>query len=289
MTDSTPVTRNSTRSTRSKNSIAVTLLLLFVIALCIVYMFPFYIMIMNTLKTGKEVAMNPIALPSHLYLDNYINAFKKMNLLVSFKNSFLITFSSVTIIVLFGAMAAYPVARLQNKWTNLVLIYFLLGFMVPIQTTIVPLFLVMQKLSLINSLPGMILIYSANCVFSFFMYQAFIRSVPKELEEAAFIDGYSLWGTFWKIVFPLLKPITVTIIIFETMWIWNDFMFAYLFLHSKNKTTLVLEIFKGVGEFANDWSLMLSIMVIVLIPVVVFYVFMQKHIIAGLTSGALKG
>lgn len=274
---------------RIKRSFAVSFLLLLVIGLCIVYMFPFYIMILNTIKTGKEVAANSIAPPTHLYLDNYINAFKKMNLLVSLKNSMLITVCSVTIIVLFGAMAAYPVARQHNKWTRLVLVYFLLGFMVPIQTTIVPLFLVMQKLSLINSLPGMILIYSANCVFSFFMYQGFMRSIPRELEEAALIDGCSLWRTFWKIVFPLLKPITVTIIIFETMWIWNDFMFAYLFLHSKNKTTLVLEIFKGVGEFSNDWSLMLSIMVIVLIPVIIFYIFMQKHIIAGLTSGALKG
>lgn len=272
-----------------KRTLATGLLLLFCAALCAVYLFPFYIMLMNTLKTGKEVAMNSIALPTGLYLDNYVNAVKKMNLWVSFKNSLVITASSVLIIVLLGAMAAYPVSRIKKKWTKAVLFYFLIGFMVPTQTTIVPLFLIMQQLDFVNTIHGIVFVYSAQCVFSFFLYQGFIQTVPRELEEAALIDGCSLWGTFWKIVFPLLRPITTTIVIFETMWIWNDFMFAYLFLHSKSKTTLVLEIFKGVGEFSNDWSLMLSIMVIVLIPVVVFYLFMQRHIISGLTSGALKG
>lgn len=271
-----------------RRSAKVYLLSLLLLALSCLYLFPFYILIVNTLKTVQETGFNPIALPTRLYLDNYIHAFKKMDLFVSLRNSFVITFGSIIGIVIMGSMAAYPVVRVRHMTTRLVTLYFLIGFMVPIQTALVPLYLVMERMHLVNTLQGMILIYSANCIFSFFMYQGFIKSVPLELEEAAYIDGCTPWKTFWRIVFPLLKPITTTVIIFETMWIWNDFTLAYLFLHSNSKTTLVLEIYKGVGEFSNDWSLMLTTMVIVLFPTVVFFLFLQKHIISGLTSGALK-
>ncbi|RGZ03653.1 carbohydrate ABC transporter permease [Hungatella hathewayi] len=113
--------------------------------------------------------------------------------------------------------------------------------------------------------------------------------VPKDLEEAALIDGANLWKLFWKIVFPLLKPVTTTIVIFDVMWIWNDFMLPYLFISSSDKFTLIMEVYKGVGQFANNWTVMLCTMVIVLIPITIFYVAMQKHIIAGITSGAVKG
>ncbi|TDF99692.1 carbohydrate ABC transporter permease [Paenibacillus piri] len=251
--------------------------------------FPFYFVLVNTFKPRTEFAASSLTLPDQWTLANYTEAFRKMDLSVSFTNTLLITAVSVTLIVIFGSMAAYPVARLQNGWTKSLLAYFLIGFMVPLHTTMVPLFIIIKHLQLVNQIAGVMLIYSAQCVFSFFLYQGFMRTVPKELEEAATIDGCSLWQSFWRIVFPLLKPVTVTVIIFESMWIWNDFMFAYLFLHSKKSMTLVLEIYKGVGEFTNDWPIMLSTMVIILIPSVLFYLIMQKHIISGLTSGALKG
>ncbi len=122
-----------------------------------------------------------------------------------------------------------------------------------------------------------------------FMYRGFLSGVPVDLEDAARIDGGSVWKTFWLIVFPLLKPITVTIMIFDVMWIWNDFLYPFLFLSSSKKGTLVMEVYKGVGEFTNDWARMMATMVIVLIPIVIFYIAMQKHIIAGITSGAVKG
>jgi raffinose/stachyose/melibiose transport system permease protein len=251
--------------------------------------FPFYFVLVNTMKTRAEFATSPLTLPHQLNFSNYVEAFHKMDLAVSFTNSLLITTVSVTLIVIFGSMAAYPTSRIRNKWTRLLFIYFLVGFMVPLQTTMVPLFIIIKNLALVNKIGGVMLIYSAQCIFSFFMYQGFIKTVPRELEEAGLIDGCTMWQSFWRIVFPLLKPVTVTVIIFESMWIWNDFMFAYLFLHSKKSMTLVLEIYKGVGEFGNDWPIMLSTMVIILIPSVAFYLIMQRHIISGLTSGALKG
>jgi raffinose/stachyose/melibiose transport system permease protein len=186
-------------------------------------------------------------------------------------------------------MAAYPIVRWKRKWTKGLFFYFLLGFMVPVQVSMIPLFKLISGMGLQNSALGMIVLYSSWCNFAMFMYQGFLSTVPMELEEAARIDGCSLWQMFWRIVFPLLKPVTTTIAIFDVMWIWNDFILPYLFLSSSENFTLIMEVYKGVGQFSNNWSEILCIMVIVLFPITVFYVMMQKHIIAGITSGAVKG
>ena len=178
---------------------------------------------------------------------------------------------------------------LYKKLTKFLFFYFLVGFMVPAQTTMIPLFNLMSKLGLQNSVAGMIILYSSWCNFALFMYQGFLGGVPKDLEEAARIDGANLWQLFWKIVFPLLKPVTTTIAIFDVMWIWNDFMMPYLFISSSDKFTLIMEVYKGVGQFSNNWTVMLCTMVIVLLPIAVFYIAMQRHIIEGITSGAVKG
>lgn len=168
-------------------------------------------------------------------------------------------------------------------------VFFLLGFMVPAQATMLPLFTVMKNLHLVNTYQGMILLHSNQCVFAYLMYRGFIQTVPKELEEAAKIDGCNMWQTFWHITFPLLKPITTTIVIFNVMWIWNDFMLTYLFLNSSSKATLVMQVYNGIGMFSNDWSLMMPALVIALLPMVIFYLFMQKNIVAGVAAGSVKG
>lgn len=257
--------------------------------LCFIFLIPFYYLVVNTFKTSAEATFTPMGLPSKISIDAYISAFKSMNFVHSFLNSLIITSISVVIIILFGSMAAYPIARIKNKITKGLLIYFLLGFMVPTQTTMIPLFNLMKALHLQNSILGMIVLYSSWCNFAIFMYASFLSTVPKELEEAARIDGCNVWQVFFKIVFPLMKPITITIAIFDVMWIWNDFILPYLFLSSSESFTLIMQVYKGVGQFSNNWTQMLTSMVIVLIPVTIFYVFMQKHIIAGITSGAVKG
>jgi raffinose/stachyose/melibiose transport system permease protein len=113
--------------------------------------------------------------------------------------------------------------------------------------------------------------------------------MPRDLEEAAFVDGASLLRTFWQIVFPLLRPVTATLVIFNTMWIWNDFLLSYLFLSSTDKATLTLQVYNGVGQYFTDWTIMMPVLVIALLPMVIFYLFMQRHIIGGLASGSLKG
>lgn len=260
------------------------------LCLCVIFFIPFYYLLVNTFKQPQDATMSPMSLPiKNFTLDLYKQALGSINFLSSLKNSVIITVVSVCIIIVIGSMASYAINRHQNKLTKFLFFYFLIGFMVPAQTTMIPLFNLMSKLGLQNSIVGMIVLYSSWCNFALFMYQGFLGGVPKDLEEAARIDGANLWQLFWKIVFPLLKPVTTTIAIFDVMWIWNDFMMPYLFISSSDKFTLIMEVYKGVGQFSNNWTVMLCTMVIVLLPISVFYILMQRHIIEGITSGAVKG
>ena len=258
--------------------------------LCVVFFVPFYYLLVNTFKPASDATASPMSIPiKNFTLDLYREALNTINFWSSLRNSLIITVVSVIIIIVIGSMAAYAIVRRKNILTKILFFYFLVGFMVPAQTTLIPLFNLMSFFHLQNSVLGMIVLYTSWCNFALFMYQGFIGNVPKDLEEAALIDGANVWKMYWKIAFPLLKPITTTIIIFDVMWIWNDFMMPYLFISSSDNFTLIMEVYKGVGQFANNWTVMLCTMVIVLIPIVIFYLIMQKHIIAGITAGAVKG
>lgn len=259
------------------------------VLICAVFVIPIYYLVVSTFKTQAQIIETPLGLPTSLNLDNYIKALATMHFFQNFSNSFIITSVSVVLIVVCGSMAAYAIVRRKNKLMIFLGIYFLMGFLVPVQTTMLPLFLIMKNLHLINTLTGMILLHSSNgSIFAFFLYSGFIKTLPPELEEAAFMDGAGVFRTFWKIVFPLLKPVTATIVIFNTMWIWNDFLLTYLFLSSTKKATLIMQVYNGVGQYINDWSIMMPVLVLALLPMVIFYLVLQKQIIGGLTIGAIK-
>jgi raffinose/stachyose/melibiose transport system permease protein len=257
--------------------------------ICGIFIIPIYYLVVSTFKNQKEIMDAPLALPSAFTLDNYRKALGTMDFWRNFGNSLLITVCSVVLIIIFGSMAAYAVARRKNKLTGFISWYFIIGFMVPLQTTMLPLFTIMRNLHLINTFRGMIFLHTNQVAFAYFMYRSFMNTVPKELEEAAQIDGAGLLKTFWIVVFPLLKPVTATLVIFNTMWIWNDFLLTYLFLSSTKKATLIMQVYNGVGQFSNDWSIMMPALVLALLPMVIFYLIMQKHIIGGLTVGSVKG
>lgn len=259
------------------------------ILLAVVFVIPLYYLVVSTFKSSGEIISSPLALPSGLNLENYKRALDSMDFFRNFANSLIITSVSVVVIVIVGAMAAFSICRHHTKFAKFMNVFFLIGFMVPAQTTMLPLFSVMKGLHLINTLPGMILLHSNQCVFAFMMYRGFMQTVPTELEEAARIDGCNIWQVFWRVTFPLLKPITTTIVIFNVMWIWNDFMLTYLFLNSSSKATLVMQVYNGIGTYSTDWSLMMPALVIALLPMVIFYLVMQKNIVAGVAAGSVKG
>lgn len=259
------------------------------LAVCIVFMVPIYYLFVSTFKTQREIVEAPLALPSSLNLVNYMRALETMDFFRHFFNSLLITSLSVILIVVLGSMAAYAIARRPNRFTKFLRSYFLIGFMIPLQTTMLPLFLIMKHLGLINTYQGLIFLHSNGAVFALFLYTGFIRAMPRDLEEASFVDGAGVFRTFWQIVFPLLRPVTATLVIFNTIWIWNDFLLSYLFLSSNDKSTLIMQVYNGVGLYFIDWSIMMPVLVLAVTPMIIFYIVMQRHIVAGLTAGSLRG
>ncbi len=262
---------------------------LFILPICAIFLYPFYFLIISTFKTLKEVSYSPTAFPTSLYLGNYIEVFEKSPILLAFRNTFFLTACSVLLIVIIGEMAAYPITYNENKFNNGVLVYLMLGFLVPFQAILLSLFEVMQALHLIDNLWGMLLFYANGSALTVFLAVGYMHSLPRDLNEAAIVDGASVGRIFFRIIFPLMKPITTTSIIFNTMWIWNDFIAPNIFLNSRANTTLVLEVFRAKGQFNTNWPMFMTLSVITIFPIFIFYCFMQKHIIKGLTAGAVKG
>ncbi len=262
---------------------------LFLIPIAALFLYPFYFLIISTFKTLGEVSKDPTAFPEQLYLDNYIEVFEKTPVMQAFFNTLTITVCSVLLIVVIGVMAAYPVVFNPNKLNNALLSYLMIGFLVPFQAILLSLFEVMQTLNLIDSIWGIIIFYSNGCALTVFLAVGYMRTIPKELQQAAIVDGAGVATIFFKIIFPLVKPITITSIIFNTMWIWNDFIAPNIFLNSRKNGTLVLEIFRAKGQFSTNWPVFMTASVITIFPIFIFYCFMQKYIIKGLTAGAVKG
>ena len=250
------------------------------VPVCIIFLYPFYYLVINTFKTMQEMSFNPVAFPTQPFLDNYRDIFSQGQIYRAFGNTFLITVCSVLLIVIIGEMAAYPIVFNANKLNNAFMVYLMIGFLVPFQAILLSLFEVMQALHLIDTIYGMILFYCNGSALTVFLAVGYMRTIPKELTEAAIVDGCSIGRVFFSIVFPLMKPITATSVIFNTMWIWNDFIAPNIFLNSRMKGTVVLEVFRAKGQFSVDWPIF---------PIVIFYLCMQKHIIKGLTAGAVKG
>ena len=240
----------------------------------LVFLSPMIYMVLNSFKPYSQMLKDPWGLPDTLFLDNYIKAFTQMKFFQSLYNSAVITIVSVFLIVVLGGLAAYPITRFDNRLTRFLSVYFLIGYMVPTQVLIVQIFSVMKKMHLINTKTGLILVYAAGVSFAVFMYQGFIRSMPVDMEESALIDGARPWQMFWKVVFPLLKPASATLIIFQTMWIWNDYLLPYLVLYLKKYTTIPIAVqyLKG-GYGSVDMGAMMGVLVLAIIPIIVFYLF----------------
>ena len=250
---------------------------------------PFYYVVVSTLKTQNQVATDPFGLPTTLFLDNYVKAFETVPLAQAFLNSAYVTVISVSIMLLAGSMAAFGVI-LRNSWfTRIVGVLLIVPFTVPFQSTIIPLYQLFAGLRLIDSLEGLILISSGGAMFSYFLIIGYMRSVPFEVIEAARVDGAGPFRIYWQIVLPLIRPILVTVGVIQTMGVWNDFIAPSVFLSSPEKLTIILQVYRPVGQFTTDWPMFMTITVIVMNPMVVFFVFLQKYIVSGLAAGSVKG
>ncbi|WP_159885679.1 carbohydrate ABC transporter permease [Paenibacillus puerhi] len=256
----------------------------------IVVLIPILIVVFVAIKAPSELAQGPLSMPASLEWSNFAAAWNKGAMSTSLMNSIAIAGTSVITIILLSSAAAYPLSRRKKKWATVTYLYFLAGMMIPFQMTMIPLYKLLGQLNLIGKYAGPIFIYIAlGLPFSIFLYTAFFKSIPQEIEESALIDGCGPYRTFWSILFPLLKPVTSTLLIMNTLTIWNDFFVPLLFLQSKQARTIPLSIYSFTGEFVNQWNLIFAAVIIGSLPLILLFLVLQKQFIQGMASGAVKG
>ncbi|RST92469.1 sugar ABC transporter permease [Vagococcus bubulae] len=243
----------------------------------------------NSFKTKMEVLENPMSLPKIFSLDNFVEAYNTMNYGNALINSLIITTISVVVIILFSSMLAYYLVRFDSKFNKFIFMLMVASMIIPFQSLMIPFVTIFGNLGLLNS-RGMLIYFYLGFGLSMatFMFHGFIKTIPVELEEAAIIDGANRLQVFFKVVFPILKPITATIAILDVLWVWNDFLLPSLVLVNDNVRTLPLSTFYFFGKYTSNYSVAMAALVLVLLPILIFYFIMQKKIIAGVVDGAIK-
>ncbi|MFQ3545782.1 carbohydrate ABC transporter permease [Halobacillus rhizosphaerae] len=257
------------------------------ILLGLLWISPFYLMIVNAFKTKREIFEGVLGVPAKVVFDNFVQAFNDLDFLKSLFNSVLITGMSIAIIILFSSMAGYALARNKSKLSGFIFFIFVAAMLIPFQSVMIPLVSIFGQANMLNG-AGLIFMYLGfGCSLSIFLYHGALAGISKSLDEAAIIDGASRFQTFWYIIFPLLKPISVTVGILNTIWIWNDYLLPSLVL-SENNATIPLKMFYFFGQYTKQWHLALAGLTIAIIPVIIGYFFAQKQIINGVSEGAVK-
>ena len=275
---------------KQKRTFIHVLVFVFLIAAAFFCLFPLLMALMNSFKTNRELLTNVLAFPQQWSFDNYVRTYEKMHYLRSLVNTILIAAGGVGLIVLFSAMAGWKMCRTKTRLSKALFSLFVFAMLIPFNSIMIPLFRVVLVLHLKNSLSGIALVYAGLGVsMGVFLYHGFVKSIPYELEEAARIDGCGSLQVFLLIVMPMLKPITATICITNVLWIWNDFLLPLIVISDSKKYTLVLSTNTLFGQYSNDWTAILSSLILAAIPVIIFYAFFQKQILHGISDGAIKG
>lgn len=267
------------------------------VCLSLIWLSPIYIILANSFKSRDEMYVNPLGMPETFSLEYYSGAMEKMNFLRAFGVSLVITIVSVAIIVVLCAMAAWMMARSDGKLSKAIYYTLILTMLIPFQTLMMPLMQEMNTLEKLlgfqikDTIGGLIFMYIGfGAGMGVFMFYGFVKgSLPRSLEEAAIIDGCNTWQLFWRVVFPLMKPTIITLVILDVIWIWNDYLLPSLTLKSASNRTIPIGTQIFFGQYTIEWNMAMAALMLTIIPVVVFYLCAQKHIVKGVAAGAVKG
>ena len=267
------------------------------VCLSLIWLSPIYIILANSFKSRDEMYVNPLGMPAKFSLEYYSGAMEKMNFLRAFGVSLVITIVSVAIIVVLCAMAAWMMARSDGKLSKAIYYTLILTMLIPFQTLMMPLMQEMNSLEKLlgiqmkDTIGGLIFMYIGfGAGMGVFMFYGFVKgSLPRSLEEAAIIDGCNTWQMFWRVVFPLMKPTIITLVILDVIWIWNDYLLPSLTLKSASNRTIPIGTQIFFGQYTIEWNMAMAALMLTIIPVVVFYLCAQKHIVKGVAAGAVKG
>lgn len=266
---------------------------LFFSVLALVWIYPIFLVVINAFKKKGFITRYPFALPdgdSFFGIKNFVNGVEKTSFFSALGNSVIITVGSVAVIILCTSMCAWYITRVRNRLTSAIYTLCLFSMIVPFQMVMFSLSKLANMMRLSNPI-GIILVYLGfGAGLAVFMFCGFVKSIPLEIEEAAMIDGCTPIQTFFQVVFPIMKPTTITVAILQAMWIWNDYLLPYLVLDLKRYKTvpIVIQYLKG-GYGAVDWGTMMAMLVLAIVPIIIFYAVCQKYIIEGVVAGAVKG
>lgn len=260
------------------------------ILVALLFLAPFYFVLVNSVKPFGEILRNAAALPQDFTLSNFANAWREVRFPVVLTNSIIVTAGSIAGMVLLGSMAAWRMVRRPHRVSKIILVMFVAAMVIPFQSVMIPMVKVARVLNFTNSLPGVIFVYFGfGMPLTVFLFHGFVKAVPRELEESAYIDGCTTFQSFFLIVFPLLRVMVVTVTILQTLWIWNDFLLPALILFSSRLHTIPLGIFRFFGQHMDRWDNALATLAMGMLPIVVFFLLLQKHVIRGVTAGSVKG
>ena len=273
---------------RRRNTI---ILVIVLTVISLIFIYPVFLMFLNSFKPFGEVVSDPIALPKAPTLENYTYVINKIHYLSLFMNNVIITVIGIVGIVVFSSMAAYILDRRRNVYTKIVYTLLITPMLIPFQTIMITLLKAMSVIHLDQSRVGLgIQYWGFGIPMATFIFYNFMKTIPKELDESAKIDGASTFRGFISVIFPLLNPVTFTVIVIDVMWIWNDFLLPLLMVNSSNKTkTLVLASYTFVGQMNTKWQYAMTAMVLTVLPSIIVFIFLQKYIVEGVVAGAVKG
>ena len=255
----------------------------------VIMIYPLFVMVTSSFKTNAEIFSSPLALPTHISTANLEKVWGETNFVRYLANSIGITAASVALILLFSTLAGYAIARYQFRLSALVLMFFLSGMTVPLKLAIIPLFIQLDTLGLVDSYLGLVLVYVAMGIPSaVFIMTGFLRTLPRELEESARMDGASEFRIMRSIMLPLARPALVIVAIQNAVPIWNDFFFPLVLITSDNLKTLPQGLTVFVGEFTTDWGVLFTGLTLAALPITLLYIVLSKQFISGITQGAVK-
>lgn len=255
----------------------------------ILFLMPIILLVMNAFKTHNDIIQNFLSVPNYFYLGNFTEAIERMDLWNVVGNSAFVTVGTMFVCTIVSFMAAYGIAHLKGKLGNILYLVFTLGQIIPFHSIMISLSVQLTNLNLLNKLSVLILIYTGfHSAFGIFTYVGFLKSIPKELEEAAAIDGCGAFRCMWQVIFPLVRSTSVTLLVLFFLWTWNDFLMPNLYVTDGAKRTLTVAIYMFKSTSGSEWNLMLAGMTLSMIPIVVIYIAAQKYITSGMTAGAVK-
>jgi raffinose/stachyose/melibiose transport system permease protein len=262
-----------------------------VLASVVVFLVPFAFILLTAAKDPKDAAQLGFTWPKNFqFVQNFVDVLKARDyiLVIAYINSIILTVASVTLLVVLGAMMAYVMQRRPNRWSKVVNFLVLCGLIIP--PAVVPTIWALQKIGLFGTMPGLILVEVAfGMAFAILLFRAFIGSIPREIDEAAFIDGAGPLRVFFRVILPLLRPVMVTVIVVQSVTIFNDFQNPLYFLPGDQNATVQLTLFNFQSQFNTSYNLLFMDVLLITIPPLIMYLFFNRQIVAGLTSGAVKG